>query len=260
MAARLSQQRSALLEATEQALEQSRKIIAQGKLRRKEKIRTCVNKIVRQEKRSGFTFEITDAHFHFDCAHSAKNEIYVSLCKKLEKIGIRVRQGKLKGKILTSVKKLLDKKLMTFFKLDVRDDHVSCSVSDETLAKQAAFDKLNDKLHHIVTLVTQGKYGGKDKIGRRIGKVINQYNMEKHFTLTFTDDDFTFQVDTDKVAAEAVLDGIYIIPTSVCEQRLRANQTVRTYKSLSQVEPAFGSVKSMALQVRPIHHCGHAAL
>lgn len=258
LTARLSKKRESLLQATKRVLEKSRNTIIQGKLRGKEKIRARVNKVVGQELLSCFTFKISDEHFHFKSANkqSAADEIYAHLCKKLEKISTRIRQGKLKGKtkILASVNKLLDKKLITLFKLDVCDDHFSFSVSDETLAKQAAFDNLNNKLQQVVTLVSQGKYGGKDKIGLRVGKVIRQYKMEKHFILTLTDNDFTFRVDPNKVAAEAALDGIYIVRTSISDERLTANDTVRTYKSLSQVERAFRSFKSMGLHIRPIYH------
>ncbi len=258
LTARLDKKRKSLLKSTERVLEKSRKTITQGKLRGEEKIRARVNQIVGQELLSCFTLKISDAHFHFDVINkqSATDKIYAQLCKKLEKISTRVRQGKLKGKtkIRASVNKLLDKKRFTLFKLDVRDDHFSFSVSDEALAKKATFDNLNNKLQHVVTLVSQGKYGGKDKIGLRVGKVISKYKMEKHFVLTITDTDFTFHVDTHKVAEEAVLDGIYIVRTSISDGRLTAEETVRTYKSLSQVERAFRSFKSIDLHIRPIYH------
>jgi len=258
LTARLSKKRESLLRATEQVLEKSRKIIIQGKLMGEEKIRVRVNKLVDKELLDCFTFKITDDHFHFEPVHkqSTLDKIYAKLCKKLEKIGARVAQGKLKGKtkILTCANKLLDEKLVALFKLDVHDDHFSFSVSDEVPAKKAAFNNLNTKLNHVVTLVGQGKYGGKDKIGLRVGKVISTYKMEKYFNLTITDNDFTFRVDPNKVEEDAVLDGIYIVRTCVSKERLTANETVRTYKSLSQVERAFRSFKSMDLHVRPIRH------
>jgi len=152
------------------------------------------------------------------------------------------------------VNKLLDKKLVTFFKLDVRDNPFSFHVSNETLAKQAAFDNVDNKLQAIVTLVKQGQYGGRDKIGLRVGKGLSKYKMEKHFVLTMTDNDVTFRVDADKVAAEARLDGITIVRTSLSDDRLSTTETVRTYKSLSQVERALLSFKSLDLPIRPIRH------
>ena len=95
---------------------------------------------------------------------------------------------------------------------------------------------------------------GKDKIGVAVGKVVNQYKVAKHFELLITDDSFTFTRMTENIAAEAALDGLYIIRTSVTAQRMDAATCVRTYKSLAQVERAFRSIKTMDLKVRPIHH------
>jgi transposase len=109
-------------------------------------------------------------------------------------------------------------------------------------------------LQKIKVRVAQGKLVGQDKIGLAAGKVINQYKVAKHFELTITDDSFTFTRKAQGIAAEAALDGLYIIRTSVKAQRMDAPTCVRTYKSLSQVERAFRSIKTMDLKVRPIHH------
>jgi len=92
LTARLSKKRHALLKATERVLESSRKTIPQGKLRGEEKIRARVNKRIEQALRHGFTFVITDEHFHFECVdkQSASDDIDAQLGKKLEKIGTRV--------------------------------------------------------------------------------------------------------------------------------------------------------------------------
>jgi len=95
---------------------------------------------------------------------------------------------------------------------------------------------------------------GKDKIGVRIGKVINKYKVGKHFKLCISDNDFTFKIKGDKVEAEAALDGIYVIRTSLDENRMDAAETVRGYKQLSVVERAFRSFKTVDLMVRPIRH------
>ena len=111
-----------------------------------------------------------------------------------------------------------------------------------------------ENLHKIKVRVEAGKLVGQDKIGVAVGKVVNQYKVAKHFELQITDDGFTFTRKTDSIAAEAALDGLYIIRTSVKAQRMDAATCVRTYKSLAQVERAFRSIKTMDLQVRPIHH------
>ena len=109
-------------------------------------------------------------------------------------------------------------------------------------------------LHKIKVRVDVGKLVGKDNIGVAVGKVINQYKVAKHFELVITDSSLSFTRIADNIAAEAALDGLYIIRTSVQAQRMDAATCVRTYKSLAQVERAFRSIKTMDLKVRPIHH------
>jgi len=109
-------------------------------------------------------------------------------------------------------------------------------------------------LEKIKVRVDAAKLAGKDNIGVAVGKVVNQYKVAKHFELLIADDSFTFTRKMDSIAAEAALDGLYIIRTSVKAERMDAATCVRTYKSLAQVERAFRSIKTMDLKVRPIHH------
>jgi transposase len=109
-------------------------------------------------------------------------------------------------------------------------------------------------LEKIQARVDAAKLVGQDKIGVAVGKVVNTYKVAKHFELFITDTSFTFERLADSIAAEAALDGLYIIRTSVKAQRMDAPTCVRTYKSLAQVERAFRSIKTMDLKVRPIHH------
>ena len=102
--------------------------------------------------------------------------------------------------------------------------------------------------------IDKGQLHGQDKIGVRVGKVINKYKVGKHFELDIRDNDFRFEINQDKVKKEAALDGIYIIRTSLSKERMDANETVRSYKLLSQVERAFRSFKTVDLMVRPIRH------
>jgi hypothetical protein len=95
---------------------------------------------------------------------------------------------------------------------------------------------------------------GKDAIGLAIGKVIGHYKMGKHFDIVIEDASFRFQRKQAQIDAEAALDGIYVIRTSVQTEVASAEQTVFHYKSLSAVERAFRSMKSVDLKVRPIHH------
>ena len=95
---------------------------------------------------------------------------------------------------------------------------------------------------------------GQDKIGLRVGKVLNRFKVAKHFVLDIGEAHFTFERDESHIEAEAALDGLYVIRASVPESVLDAERTVRTYKGLSAVEQAFRSFKSVDLKVRPIFH------
>jgi Transposase DDE domain len=114
-------------------------------------------------------------------------------------------------------------------------------------ATEASLDKIKAR-------VDAGKLVGCDEIGLRVGKVINQYKMAKHFELAIGENAFSFARKTDAIAAEAALDGLYIIRTSVPAAQMDASECVRNYKSLANVERAFRSLKTIDLKVRPIHH------
>lgn len=106
----------------------------------------------------------------------------------------------------------------------------------------------------IATAVTAGRLVDAGKIGVRAGKILGKHRMAKHFTLTIEDGHFAYARDQASIAAEAALDGIYIIRTSVTEDRMDAATVVGTYKSLANVERDFRSLKSIDLDLRPIHH------
>jgi len=89
---------------------------------------------------------------------------------------------------------------------------------------------------------------------RLISPPTQQESLKKHFQITITDTTFTYTRDTAGIAAEAALDGFYILRTSLTETDLTAGDVVRAYKNLEQAERAFGSLKGPELQIRPIHH------
>jgi len=97
-----------------------------------------------------------------------------------------------------------------------------------------------------------------DEIGVKVGKVVNHHKVGKHFILTIGDNELRFERNEASIEREAKLDGIYIIRTSEPADALSAGDTVRTYKSLGQVEQAFRCMKSVDLQVRPIRHRSEA--
>jgi hypothetical protein len=109
-------------------------------------------------------------------------------------------------------------------------------------------------LEKIKARVEAGKRVGQDAIGMRVGQIIPQYKMTKHFELVIGPGSFSFQRKTDGIAAEAALEGVYIIRTSVPAEQMSEADCVRHYKSLSNVERAFRSFKTMDLKVRPIYH------
>lgn len=92
------------------------------------------------------------------------------------------------------------------------------------------------------------------QIGQKVGKVIARHKMGKHFALEIGEGHFAFSRRAEPMAQEAQLDGLYIIRTSEPKERLSAEQTVRSYKGLSQVERAFRTFKGLELRIRPIHH------
>jgi transposase len=120
--------------------------------------------------------------------------------------------------------------------------------------RQALLDATAKELEQVRGMVARGRLRGRDAIGVRVGKVVNKYKVAKHLRLDIHDDRFTYEVDAGRVAAEAALDGIYVIRTSVPRERLDAADAVRHYKRLSAVERAFRSLKTIDLKVRPIHH------
>jgi hypothetical protein len=95
---------------------------------------------------------------------------------------------------------------------------------------------------------------GKAEIGLEVGAVVDEHKMGKHYDLTITDASFTYRRRNDAIAAEARLDGIYVIRTNVPETALTAEQAVGAYKSLAQVERAFRCLKTVDLEIRPIFH------
>jgi transposase len=95
---------------------------------------------------------------------------------------------------------------------------------------------------------------GKQNIGLRAGKILNRYKMGKHFQLRIEEDSFHYERKNANIEREQNLDGIYVIRTNVKQEVLSSQQVVASYKSLSGVERAFRSLKTVDLQVRPIHH------
>ena len=92
------------------------------------------------------------------------------------------------------------------------------------------------------------------EIGIAVGKVINKHKVGKHFKIEITDGVFRFKRKQNSIDAEAGLDGFYVIRTSVAQEQMPAEETVKSYKRLSVVERAFRCLKTVDLKIRPIFH------
>jgi hypothetical protein len=120
--------------------------------------------------------------------------------------------------------------------------------------REALLCATEKNLAKIAARVAAAKLAGQAAIGVRVGKIVNQYKVAKHFQLTIGETAFSYRRTPDSIAAEAALDGVYIIRTSVPAAQMDAANCVRNYKALANVERAFRSLKTIDLKVRPIHH------
>ena len=109
-------------------------------------------------------------------------------------------------------------------------------------------------LEKIKAAVEAGRLRGEAKIGERYGRVIGKYKVGKHFIRKIGDRAFSFEIDEKNVAAEAALDGIYVIRTSLAKNEMTAAAAVLNYKKLAEVERAFRTLNGVDLHVRPIRH------
>ena len=122
-----------------------------------------------------------------------------------------------------------------------REDRLAASEKD--LAKvQAATTRARNPLR------------GAAEIALKAGAALGRRKVAKHFRLTITGTAFEFMRDEAAIAREAALDGFYVLRTSVSAKDLDAAATVLAYKSLAQVERAFRALKSIDLDIRPVHH------
>ena len=122
--------------------------------------------------------------------------------------------------------------------------------------REALLAATEDKLDRVVGATTRENrpLRGRDNIAVRADRALRSHKVGKHFTTTATEDGFSYERDEEKIAAEAALDGIYVIRTNVSAEEIAAADAVRAYKSLSRVERAFRSFKGVDLKVRPVHH------
>jgi transposase len=123
-----------------------------------------------------------------------------------------------------------------------------------THKREALLEATEKELEKVRTRIENGSLSGRDRIGVRVGKVLNKYKVGKHFALTIEERGFEFHRLEKQIAAEAALDGLYVIRTSVPKKQMTSAEAVRSYKALAEVERAFRSMKTIDLHIRPIHH------
>ena len=194
--------------------------------------------------------------------------------RELERVRAMTQRGRLRGREVIDAKVraiLKGYKIGKHYRVEVRDDGFDYQCDEKALRAEAEaggrgdpakrlakckdhMEAIAKKLDQLRARTRAGRLAGRDQIGLRVGKVVNKYKVGKHFKLTIGDDALDFEINQDNVDAEAALDGIYVVRTSLPATRMDPGQTVRGYKLLGTVERAFRSFKTVDLMVRPIRH------
>ena len=208
---------------------------------------------------------------------SQRSRLLEATARELEKVRRMVTGGRLQGQepIGKRVRQVLGHyRLGKHYRLQIGEDDFQYRVAEEAIAAELARaatkspevaqrrrqryarhrQAIDQQLEHLRQRIQRGRLYGKEHIGVRVGKVLNKYKVGKHFQLHIEEDRFDFEIDPEKVQAEAALDGLYVVRTSLPKETLDAAETVLSYKLLGSVERAFRSFKTMDLNVRPIHH------
>jgi len=143
---------------------------------------------------------------------------------------------------------------------DYPDERLVCCrnpalAEQRTRTRNNLLEATEQELEKIATATRRARrlLRGRETIALRVGKVINHYKMAKHFDFEITDEAFTFSRNNDQINAEAALDGIYVLRTSLPEQTLADHDVVLRHKGLEDVERFFRAMNS-ELEVRPIRH------
>lgn len=120
--------------------------------------------------------------------------------------------------------------------------------------REALLAATRDELERVRAMVERGTLRSAGQIGVRVGKVLNKFKMAKHFELDIGERHFGFKLNATSVAAEAALDGLYVIRSPLTAHQMDSAELVRSYKALTTVERAFRTLKTVNLKIRPIHH------
>lgn len=126
--------------------------------------------------------------------------------------------------------------------------------ADRERTRNELLDVAHGRLEAIARRVEAKRLKEKAKIAAAVARCLSRSKVAKHFTCVVGEGVFTFQRDQARIAAEAALDGIYVVRTSVPASSLPPGEVVTSYKSLSRAEQAFRTLKSLDLRIRPLHH------
>ena len=128
-------------------------------------------------------------------------------------------------------------------------------LADERARKRSELLAATEEaLAPITSAVEEGRLGGADQIGLKVGKVLNKYKMAKHFEVAIGENTLSISRREEAIAAEAALDGIYVLRTTIRSDALDAVGVLDAYKALSHVERDFRHLKVDDIDLRPIHH------
>ena len=131
------------------------------------------------------------------------------------------------------------------------------ALAEQRARKRNELLEATEKKLEPIRIATQRKTNplrGEKAISLRVGKVIGQHKMAKHFDLTITETSFAYTRNEDRIREEAALDGLYVVRSSVDKKRMDSDKVVENYKSLAKVERAFRCIKTVDLSLRPIYH------
>ena len=125
---------------------------------------------------------------------------------------------------------------------------------ERTLKREALLSATEAAVAPIVARVKAGRLKGKEEIAFRLAKVLNKLKMEKHFLKEIADDRLVVVRNEDSIKAEAALDGVYVLRTTIGRDELDAAGVISAYKDLAGVERDFRSMKVIDVELRPVHH------
>ena len=125
---------------------------------------------------------------------------------------------------------------------------------DRARKREELLQATEQELNKLVESVAAGRLKTATVIAERVGRIVGRFKVGKHFLREVGEGSFSYRRDQAKIDAEAALDGLYVIRSNVASETLSEQDLVRSYKLLSGVERAFRTMKSVDLQVRPVHH------